>query len=192
MRRRAAFPGVLVVVGAAAVILTAAVAFAEMGEGSSPSRPLTFRGVRLEVPSSWPVRRTPLHCNRYGPGTLITNLPDQVFRRDVDSIPPGACSTLWELQAVPRDFVLVDLSLMPVPSVGRKPPQDSQFPPTLAQAKYTSGTTKEVLCRCRYRYGFFWLQGRSYEVRVWIGTAASKSDRDAAETLLRSIRPRAS
>lgn len=172
---------------AAIVILTAATAHpASIGA----TRVHSFGALRLNVPLSWPVRRVPLHCNRYGPGVLISNLRGHVFKREVEAIPKGACSTLWKLDTTPSNFVLVDLSLMPVPSVTNAPHADSRLPPRLVRANYTAGTSNTTLCLCEYRYGFFWVNRRSYELRVWLGARASRADRRSVEALVRSVRPK--
>jgi len=147
---------------------------------------LTFERLQLRVPRSWSVHRLLLRCGGISPGILVANIADHSFEREAR--PPGACTTEWELERAPRDFVLIDVSRFTFPRPplpGAVPPMDSRFPLTFA-----TSIKENVACRCTFLSADLWFDGLDYSVRTWIGGKASTSDQLALDALLRSIRPK--
>ena len=177
----------LTMAGVALVVAAVTVGCDTSEIGSHATRRWTFEHVQLSVPKSWSVRPLILRCGGYSPGILVTNATDHSFQREAR--PPGACTTAWELEGAPRDFVLVDVSRFsfprPPPPVGAAPPADSNLPLT-----FETSIRENVACRCTFLYGDLWLDGVNFSVRAWIGEDASTSDQLVLDALLRSTRPR--
>jgi hypothetical protein len=145
----------------------------------------TLQGLDVRVPAGWSARRLPEACGGFsGPGILIGNIPTKTFRRPAE--PPNACTTAWDLSHAPREFVLVDLdrSSGPPRPLGKAPPK-TQFPPTLE----TMSLAKQA-CSCIPRFTILWVGRAAYDLRVWIGTEASATDKKALLATLASIHPK--
>ncbi len=142
---------------------------------------VTVEGLELRIPPAWSAQRLGVHCVRAGPGVLVSNLDASSFEREA---PPdfGGCTTRWNVQGSPPDFVLVDLSRFRYP-IAESIPRNSALPPHLA-----TSPEERRSCECTFEYADLWLDGLGYNIRVWIGEGATQSDRESLDAMISSIR----
>lgn len=172
-----------------ALALTTALSTLLVGcSGSGPTddatkdwKQVAVEGLELRIPPAWSTQRLGVHCVRAGPGVLVSNLDASSFEREA---PPdfGGCTTRWNVQGSPRDFVLVDLSRFRYP-IAKSIPRNSALPPHLETSPEESRS-----CECTFEYADLWLDGLSYNIRVWIGERATQSDRESLDAMISSIR----
>jgi len=139
----------------------------------------TVASIQFQRPSTWVAQHFGTYCRRVGPGVVVSNVRRH-FRHPVIS---NGCTNNWILAGLPRDYVLIDVSEFAFP-IGQPP--KAMFPLSLSRFR----RARPSGCRCAYWETSFSATRREYEIRVWIGTKASRTQRRAVENLIASIKPR--
>jgi hypothetical protein len=156
-----------------------------------PAASLRLGDLRMNVPALWSVRRLDYRCLRLGAGVLVSNLDRTALaavRRDLEDLPPGSCTNVWDVSALPPSFLMLDVSqFRPPVSVPktRFPLSESFFVPS----GVTDARGRPLACRCSARSNLI-SAGKTYDVRIWIGDHASEVDRRRMACLVASIRPK--
>ncbi len=152
--------------------------------GDHSSAIVTVGNLQVKVPDGWSVRRLVRRCGHSGRGLLIANLRGSTLnavRHDTRGLPPGSCTTVWDVAPLPPSYVMVDISRFDFPI---ELPA-SRFPLTLKDFEESP-----LDCRCSFRSGYVSYRGLSYAVRIWSGERARRIDRRRLAQLIGSISPK--
>jgi hypothetical protein len=156
------------------------------GGGSEDSGLVSYADPRTKIalshPPSWGVQAYVNDCFRGGPGVIVSNLRQHVFRRQKLE---GGCTSRWNLRDLPATLVAVDAGRVGLP-VTRLPV--TRLPLSLAGAPVRSasryygwrGATRgRVVSRGGQRF---------YLVTEYVGVRATDADRAAAVRIVASLR----
>lgn len=143
---------------------------------------VVIASIKMVVPASLVVRRLATRCGRSGPDVVITNQRVGIRRESPPN--PRSCTNGWDMTKANRKYVFLDIGRF------RYPPGVVNKKRSGLPVKLTTDIPSSNQCGCTFRYANLIVGRDGYEIREWIGKAASKRERSDIKSIIASVAPR--